>query len=278
MQSMSAFDWSAPASAHTGNPAGELGWDLGSLAPGESKTVTVTLAAVGDAEAIDRALSHEAFPKRDVPALSPEMAAAHRLEGAWIAAYQPNDLALRGDDGQAYANMMGCCHPAGVRGLFACWQSAFGDDGTTLRSRLPICREGADDVASQWVTEDSRRVEQRIKLRAARRLMVRLPDWASVGEVNATANGGTTTFRADGRWLDFGRLKAGATVTLTYPMVSRTTKERVGGNGKTGGFCPAAEKREFTVLWRGNVVVGLDPAGPLLPLWPSVEAARRELR
>jgi hypothetical protein len=241
--------------------------------------VSVTLAAVADAEAMDRALGHEVFPQRDVPALSPEMIAAKRLEGAWIAAYQPNDLAMRGDDGQGvYANMMGCCHPAGVRGLYTCWNATFGDDGTTLRSRLPICREGKDDPASQWVTESPRRVEQRVKLRSGRRLMVRLPDWASSGEATTSLNGRPATFRADSRWLDFGRLKAGATVTLTYPMVWRTTNERVGGNGKTGGFCPAAEKREFTVLWRGNVVAGMDPAGSLLPLWPSVAAARREYR
>ncbi len=274
MQSLSAFDWSTPAATHTGNAAGELGWDLGSLAPGESKTVTATLAAVSEAAALDRALAHEVFPQRLVPALSPEMRAAKRLEGAWIAAFQPNDLALRGEDGQAYANMMGCCHPAGVRGLFACWQSAFGDDGSTLRSRLPICRSGEGDAASQWVTEGPRRVEQRIRLRAARHLMVRLPDWASATTATASVDGHPATFRADGRWLDFGRLKTGATVALTYPMVWRTTRERVGGNGKTGGFCPAVEKREFTALWRGNVVVGMDPAGSLLPLWPSVEAAR----
>ncbi len=275
MQAFGAFDWSAPVATFSGNAAGELGWDLGTLAPGETKAVTVTLAAASAPPVLDRALAHEAFPPRSPSSFAPAMAAAHRLEGAWIAAFQPNDLALRGADGHPYANMMGCCHPAGVRGLFACWQSVFGDDGQTLRSRLPICRAGGADAARQWVTEGPWGVEQRIRLLSARHVIVRLPDWASAGTVAASLDGRPATFTAEGRWLHFGRLESGAVLTLTYPMVWRSTQERVGGNGKTDGFCPPAEKRWFTALWRGNVVVGMDPPGELLPLWPSVAETRR---
>ena len=267
MEALPTFDWTAPRQQFTGNVAVELGWELGPLAPGEEKTVTVTYAAADDVEALARALRHETFPWRPVPeAGSFALAAAERLEGAWVAAFPPNDLAAM-QSGLPYMNMMGCCHPAGVRGLYTCWEAALADDGETLRARLPITRRG--EAAEQVVTEGSRFVQQQIRLRAARRLLLRIPDWADVNRVRATGLGGQSVpFTTEGRWLNLGGQRRGTEVLITYPLRSRTTRERVGGSGASLGFAPAAEKRTFTARWRGNRVVGLEPAGKLLPIWP----------
>jgi hypothetical protein len=241
---------------------------LGPLGPHETKTVSVVLAATSGEPELARVLAGSAFPPRDLSdAGAAEIATAERLVGGWVAAFPPNDLVARTEGDTISMNLMGCCFPAGVRGLYACWKATFGDDGHTLSVRLPIDRRG--DAAFQRVTEGPDRVRQSIRLLAPRRLRVRIPDWAPLDQVEVhTESGRRRPFVLAGRWMDFSPLAAGTTVALRYPLLARTTAERVGGNGRSLGFCPVAEKRTFTAHWRGNVVVRLEPRGEFLPLFP----------
>jgi len=262
-------DWAAPGGEFRGNAGALLGWDLGGLKPGEEKSVSVTLAVVKNAVELRQAVTGAAFPAApaDAGPDAAELRAAARMEGAWVAAFPPNDLATPRADGLPEANAMGCCHPAGVRGVHACWEPAMRDVGGTLSVRLPICREG--EAAAQTVSEAGGIVEQRISLRADRRLRVRIPEWASLKQVRAFCNGRRIPGATSGRWLELGDRKAGEVATVRYPLRSRLTRERVGGSGKSGGFAPAAEQREFVVQWRGSSVVSISPRGEMWPVFPQ---------
>jgi len=112
-------------------------------------------------------------------------------------------------------------------------------------------------------------VEQHINLRTDRRLRVRIPEWASLEQVQAFCNAKRISGATSGRWLDLGDRKAGEVATVRYPLRSRLTRERVGGSGKSGGFAPAAEQREFVVQWRGSSVVSISPRGEMWPVFPQ---------
>jgi hypothetical protein len=269
LRSPSEFNWSGPRERCRGNAGVAMGWDLGSLAAGEAKSVTVTLALGADKAERERALRHEVFPDRgSQPGTTNDLATAERLAGSWYACFLPNEAAAPGPDGLPNTNGMACCSYSGPRGLYACWKPAIRDDGKSVAIRLPVNRR--DRFVFETVTEGPDRVVQRIELAADRAVRVRVSDWASIEavEVRDVADK-VRTLRTEGRWLDLGQQTAGTKLTVSYPLVTRTTKERVGGSGKSIGFSTPATKRTFTATWRGNRVIAIDPPGRLLPVFPG---------
>jgi len=264
---LGSLDWDRLPTELTGNPAGMLVWDLGELASGAARQVSVTIGWGTDEGELGRALAQEAFPERAAPAAANgELEAAQRLTGAWVAAFPPNDLCGLQPDGTPYINMMGCCAYAGVRGLYACWSPALHDDGRVLESRIPIDRASA--AADQEVTQTLSWVTQEIRMKAGRELRVRIPNWADPESVRLSVDGRELKpAQLEGRWLDVGRVPAGTEVVVRYPVRTRVTVERVGGAGTSLGFCPPDQKRTFTAHWRGNIVTALEPTGTLMPVF-----------
>jgi len=242
---------------------------------------------------------------------------AGQLVGAWSGYHQPHDLiTFRRSDGRLEMLMGCCCNYSGTRGLYACWKEIVRDDGRTLSVRLPLSRRSK--TLSQEVTEAagpggekgsggekggekgsgtfcakhppgrsgkrsltpfSRSVKQTLHLAAPRRLRVRIPDWADLGAVRAvTAEGKPLAFSFQGRWMELGDLRAQTKLVVTYPLVARTTVERVGGKSWAEDFAPADDKRRCTVHWLGNRVVGFQPEGEILPIYPAAGGTRKEPR
>lgn len=56
---------------------------------------------------------------------------------------------------------------------------------------------------------------------------------------------------------------------ITYPLQTRITRERVGGDGHRTDFTPPENKPTYTLRWRGNRVVTMEPAGQLLPIYSA---------
>jgi hypothetical protein len=257
----------SPTTSAEGNVAGELAWDLGTLGPGEARSVSVVFAAAGSAEEAAKALRQERFEDRPPGSRDAAgLAVAARMEGAFVAAFVPNDLAFAGGDGRPYTNMMGCCFPAGVRALYTCWKAALFDDGTTLSARLPMDRVAP--CGRQDVTERSGAVTQVIRLTSRRRVRVRIPDWASLESVEVRDGAGRRLAVAPrGRWIDCGIVGAGRSVRVSYPLIARRTREKVGGSLESLGFSPADRKTAYIADWQGNTVVRLEPPGRLLPVF-----------
>ena len=265
-----SFDWHKPRQSYDGNAAVTFGWELGTLKPGEARTVAVTLAVASDADELERALARQPFTAKTTPGgyLEPASSAADRLTGSWVALYFPEDLVYPGSDGMPTMCLSGCCGYSGPRGLYAGWKPAVATKGKDLLVRLPISRKSPD--LEQVVTEGQDLVTQQITVLTDRRLRVRIPDWAEPAKVQAErAGGGRAEFTSQGRWLDFGNIAAGTSLIIRYPLLTRTTVERVGGSGSNAGFSPAQQKRTFTATWRGNRVIRLEPNGKQLPVFPE---------
>jgi hypothetical protein len=253
---------------YTGNAAVELGWDLGTLTPGETRALTVTLAVGSDTETVARGLRHEHFPPRARPDRSKDLLPiAARLEGSWVSSIYPNDIVSYEEHGGRVFWTGGCCAYSGPRGLYAGWKAAVADDGDTLSIRLPICRRSTAAVVE--VVEGNKGVCQEVRLLQSREVRIRIPDWANVDAVKVTqGQAERSSFKVQGRWLPLGRLEEGTQVTIRYPLERRVTQERCGGSGAGQWFAPADRKRTFTVRWEGNRVTTIEPAGENMPPFP----------
>jgi hypothetical protein len=194
---------------------------------------------------------------------------ARRFVGGWAGVHSANDWVTRDfADGRLEMLVAGCCAYSGPRALVACWESAIDDDGTRLVARLPVARQ--TPAASQTVAEGPNEVRQSLRLAADRDVRVRIPDWAAIDRV--VARGRDNAKHAptlEGRYLNFGRLRKEAEVIVTYPLQSRTTVERVGGDSDREDRTPADRKRIYTVHWKGNRVVSMQPAGRWLRIFPD---------
>jgi hypothetical protein len=198
-----------------------------------------------------------------------DMKVAEQLVGAWGGYHPPNDLVtFERDSGKLEMLMGSCCNYAGIRGLYACWERVFSDDGTHLVVRLPIARHSP--TASQTLVEGPHEVRQVLRLEADRQVQVRIPDWAVIDQVVAQRRDGLTlAFTPKARYIDVGKLETGAVVTITYPLKTRTTEERIGGDGHRGDWTPPNHKPTYTVRWRGNRVMAMQPTGDRLPIFPE---------
>jgi len=56
--------WNSPSAGFNGNAATQVGWQVGPLEPGQSKTVELTIANTNSEADLKKALSREAFPER----------------------------------------------------------------------------------------------------------------------------------------------------------------------------------------------------------------------
>lgn len=60
----SGSDWSTPSTSFTGNVAVQVGWQLGPLEPGQSKTVDATFANTSSEADLQKALTRQAFTEK----------------------------------------------------------------------------------------------------------------------------------------------------------------------------------------------------------------------
>ena len=82
------------------------------------------------------------------------------------------------------------------------------------------------------------------------------PEWIATGsgEIKALVDGTPRAFTWQARYLNLGDAKQGQTVRLEFPIGEKTVKEKMGS-------------ATYTLLVRGNTVVGIDPPGKTCPLF-----------
>jgi len=83
---------------------------------------------------------------------------------------------------------------------------------------------------------------------------VRIPEWVKPGETRCQVNGQDRELGWDGRYAKVGSVKPSDVAKLTFPIFERTDKVWI-------------EKREYTVVRKGNEVVSIDPPGVYHPLY-----------
>ncbi len=193
--------------------------------------------------------------------------ALRALEGGFVAQATFDDwVGYPGDSLGApglYANgiqMMGCCPPEGMRGLWEAWQGTVEERPVGVFVNLPFSREHAAACVQAYEPAAGR---LDVQARRAGCFFLRPPAWADPADV-ALARDSVAAGR-----LEWGGpaqayavcrdVRAGECLTLTWP-VPQFTQEFVPRSvpGRSG---------KLTVRWLGNQVCGVEPHGGHLPMF-----------
>jgi hypothetical protein len=173
-----------------------------------------------------------------------ESAEIERAVGGFAGWATPNDYGV----GSMYA----CCTGNASRTIYWIWDSILTKEDGAVRVNLLMNR------ASPWLNLDSYLPYQGkvvLKIKDARQVAVRIPEWTERERVACTVNGEGRGFGWSGDYVQVGGLKAGDTVALEFPMVTRTLFRIIGG------------RFPYKLTIKGNTVVGIDPEGELCPLY-----------
>jgi hypothetical protein len=169
---------------------------------------------------------------------------ARVVAGAFDSASSPGGLLDRADGGRGLV-VEGCCASSGLRGLFLAWQHAVADDGAVVSVHLGLSRTSP---AVEVVSYEPFAGQLDVRLRAARRLRVRMPSWVPREALVLLLDDARMAPAWEGDYLHVDDLAPGQTVSLRYPLSERTEEERSDG-------------ALLRVRWRGGTVVGVEPSG-----------------
>jgi len=152
--------------------------------------------------------------------------------------------------------VMACCVGNGSRVLYTVWQNILEYSGGELRVNLLLNR------ASQWADLNSYipyegKVDLHMKC-AASGVSVRIPNWVTDEEVACTVNGAPRAFAWSGRYISLGTVNADDLVQVTFPISERTAYL---------DFSDRLYPFEYTLVFKGNDVVSMDPPGTYRPLF-----------
>jgi hypothetical protein len=181
-----------------------------------------------------------------------------RIKGGFAGNPSPNDWVGRG----ATSGMGGCCTAYGCNGLFWVWERILRHKDGKLKVNLLMNR------ASEWADVDSYipyqgRVD--VKVKKTVDLSLRIPEWVTPEQSKCQVNQLDRTLAWEGRYAKVGDVKPGDVVTLTFPISERTDKVWI-------------EKKEYTLVLKGNDVVSIDPPGEIHPLYQRQQYRQNEAR
>jgi hypothetical protein len=152
--------------------------------------------------------------------------------------------------------IMHCCTPNAARSLYYLWKNmlVFKDGELTLHlllNRAAVCA----DVYS-YLPYDGQTILKTKK--PCDKIMIRMPEWLAEGAVGivCTVNAEPRPFTWKERYINIGAAKAGDQIRITFPIETRTVKEKIAGD-------------EYTLVIRGNSVVSIDPPGKHYPLYQN---------
>lgn len=169
----------------------------------------------------------------------------------------PNDWVGHPTTPHIGLTIMNCCCGNGSRTLYHIWRNILHHKDRTLKVNLLLNR------ASRWADVDSYipykgRVD--IKAKEDLDLEVRIPDWASLEDVQCTVDGRKRKIGFESRHAQIGRLEAGQTAKLNFPISERTEIVKVQDQRNPLGS-------EYTLIIRGNTVVSIAPPGKYCPFY-----------
>jgi len=147
--------------------------------------------------------------------------------------------------------IMHCCTGNGTRSIYYLWDSILAYADGKLRVNLLLNR------ASPWADVDSHLPytgQVDVKIKQPVDLAVRIPEWVKPDEVCVEVDGQARDISWDGRYAVVGDVQPGEVVTMRFPIAERTEKVWI-------------EKRQYTLVIKGNDVVAIDPPGQACPLY-----------
>jgi hypothetical protein len=181
-----------------------------------------------------------------------------RMRGGFAGNPSPNDWAGYG----TRSGVGSCCTAYGCNGLYWVWEKVLRYQEGKLKINLLLNR------ASRWADVDSYipyqgRVE--VKIKEPVDLSIRIPEWVKPEQTQCQVNGQERTLGWDGRYAKVGSVTPGDLAKLTFPIYERTDKVWM-------------EKREYTIIRKGNDVVSIDPPGVYRPLYQRAHYRQNDPR
>ena len=155
-------------------------------------------------------------------------------------------------------HMQGCCADATIRAAHAIWAETVTGNANETRVNLAFNRKSPlVDVVSCL----PRRGELNMLVHAAKKVLVRVPEWAPKAEVKAFVSRQPVPISWEDSYVAFTTTHPGQQLTVTYPLRIAEVKETVGSLDGT----------EYTERWRGNTIVDISPSGKWIPLFQRPE-------
>ncbi|MBW7460353.1 glycoside hydrolase family 127 protein, partial [Paenibacillus sepulcri] len=199
----------------------------------------------------------------DVPGWLTHHNIAQRTRGAFAGYSAPNDFCCDVSHGRGHTNdLQICCLGSGTRGLFMGWSNTITEKNGAISVNFLLNR------GSVWLDVDSYLPhEGKVVLHIHRdlpRLQIRIPEWAGYAKVSyvreregseaVSGRGSDSSMWVNEHFLTLGAAQAGETITVTFPLSSRTTIENAIG-------------QTFETHWRGDDVVNISPKGTQHPFY-----------
>jgi len=154
-------------------------------------------------------------------------------------------------------DMMGCCVPEGMRGLYAAWRNTVMDEPDAVRVNMCFNRDAPAAGVTSGLPYDGRMT---VTAKVAKSFLLRPPAWAAREQVQLQRNGRAVPVVWSGAYVQVDGVKAGETLALSYPLPAFIQHQLVPNEeGKP--------PREVTAHWLGNTVLALEPKGEQLPLY-----------
>jgi hypothetical protein len=163
-------------------------------------------------------------------------------------------------DDSAFGNTnQHCCNGSGARALYDLWHYAVSDQAGEFKINLHLHRNhAAAEILAQEIVpaaeNETAAGALQIKVKQQRRLLVRIPEFVTAGEMKARINGNPVATSEERAFINLGAVQPGDKVDVTYPLKPRTSEERVAPG-------------QFTFHWRGATVVAASPQQKIRPLF-----------
>ncbi|HEY8780161.1 MAG TPA: hypothetical protein VIM16_00965 [Mucilaginibacter sp.] len=173
---------------------------------------------------------------RDIP---------QRYIGGFTGRMNPNDFT---NDG--FVDTMACCCGSGGRGIYLLWSNALENKVDEVVVNLWFNREN-DYIKLEMAIPE--RGSMKITVKKDCTLNVRLPDWLNRNSIQVSDGNKQLLFTISDDHLRFERLQRLSSVQIDFALENRAVTEVVAG-------------REYSITWRGNYVIAIDPKGKHMPL------------
>jgi len=161
-------------------------------------------------------------------------------------------------------HMQGCCADATIRGANAIWSQTVTGDEEKTRVNMAFNRKSSlVDVVSCLPY----RGEIDVKVKTARKVLVRVPQWTLKEKVIAYLQRKPIPVKWDGSYIVFDNVEKDDLLTVTYPLRIAEIKETPGSLDGT----------EYTEQWRGNTIVDISPPGKWIPIFHRPELDTEEI-
>jgi len=145
--------------------------------------------------------------------------------------------------------IMQCCTGNGARAIYYVWEHILDYEKGRLRVHMLLNRASPWADVYSYIPNEGR-VDIKLK-KDCGSVLVHAPEWIETGsgEIKGLVDGEVyEDVSWDGRYVKFGALKQGNTVTIKFAIPEKTVTELMGGN-------------TYTFAVKGNTIVSVEPAG-----------------